>query len=648
MNPNYKISVPFMNHTCDSDAHRAQYLELVRRMGARRVFLCMPRPFTDSPERRAALELLAVNAAFFKANGIEEVGTWFTGMGHGGILDHESIEERTDYPRLVGFNGGICDDTFCISDPGYRKMIGNWVRDMGKCGLDIIQLDDDLRLGSRGNGMGCTCDYHMAEFARRTGREWTREALYQEVWSGKPNPTRDAWFALMNESFHGFARVLREKLDSVSPTTRLGFCACMTTYDSDCIDAAELARTFAGNTKPYLRGIGAAYWGNHPGGDSISDVIGYERMERAWMLKAPDIEFYTEGDVYPRPRYRVPGWLLETFDTALRADGSADGILKYVFDYVQTPMYETGYIERHEHNLPLYEEIHNAFDGGRTRGIYVWEAEHKLKDCTLPTPAPSEGMICNSTLSASIRFLNRLCIPTSMIENGDAVCVSGWSGQKFPLDLMKYGVMTDIDAAEALTARGVDCGIAEVTEAPAAEIEIFPAADGMEEEHLRTLTGGQFRCVTLREGATVLSTFRAGDIFYPAAWLYENADGYRFLCYAFSFVHIQDRYAQLLTSYARQAQAIRALEWLQRGKKSAAVCAHHPELYMIVKDLEGGGRAVGMWNCFGDEIIAPTVMLDRVYENVQFLGGACGHIEGDRVVFDSDIPAHAFSGFVVK
>jgi hypothetical protein len=80
MNPNYKISVPFMNHTCDTDEHRAQYLELVRRMGARRVFLCMPRPFTDSPERREALELLKVNAAFFKANGIEEVGTWFTGM----------------------------------------------------------------------------------------------------------------------------------------------------------------------------------------------------------------------------------------------------------------------------------------------------------------------------------------------------------------------------------------------------------------------------------------------------------------------------------------------------------------------------------------------------------------------------------------
>ncbi len=647
MNADYKISVPFMNHTCDTDEHRAQYLALVRRMGARRVFLCMPRPFTDSPERAAALELLKINAAYFKAAGIEEVGTWFTGMGHGGQLDHESGEERTDYPRLVGFSGGVCDDTFCIADPGYREMIGSWVRDMGKCGVDIIQLDDDLRLGARGNGIGCTCDWHMAEFARRTGREWTREELYQAVYSGAPNEVRRAWFDLMGEAFYGFAKVLRQKLDEVSPTTRLGFCACMTTFDSDCVDAVKLSRVFAGNTKPYLRGIGAAYWGNNGNWHSISDVVSYERMEAAWMKRAPDMEFYTEGDVYPRPRYRVPAWYLETFDTALRADGSTDGILKYVFDYVQTPMYETGYIEHHEHHLPLYDEIHASFDGGVTRGVYVWEAEHKLSDCTLPTPAPAAGVITDSSLSASIRFLNRLCVPTSFVENGDAVCVSGWSGQKMPLALLNDGVIADIEAAEALTARGVDCGIVSAEDAPAADSEDFPADDGKEAENLRTLTGAQYRRVTLKEGAKVLSVFRAGTETYPAVWTYENADGQRFLCYAFAWNSVSDRRAQLLCSYARQAQLYRVLPWLQGGKAPAALCAHHPELYMIVKDT-ADARAVGMWNCFGDAIIAPTVTLDRAYANVRFIGGARGHIEGNRVIFESDIPAHAFAGFVVE
>ena len=68
---------------------------------------------------------------------------------------------------------------------------------------------------------------------------------------------------------------------------------------------------------------------------------------------------------------------------------------------------------------------------------------------------------------------------------------------------------------------------------------------------------------------------------------------------------------------------------------------------MIVKDNDGG-RAVGLWNCFADEIIAPVVTLDRAHKEVRFIGGASGHIEGNRVIFDSDIPAHAFAGFVVK
>lgn len=646
MSHDYKISVPFMNHTCDTDEHRAQYLALVKRMGARRVFLVMHRPFTDSPARREALELLKINTAFFKENGIEEVGTWFTGMGHGAQLDHESEELRTEYPRLVGFSGGVCDDTFCIADAGYRELIGNWVRDMGSCGVDIIQLDDDLRLGARGNGIGCTCDYHMAEFARRTGREWTREELYQAVYSGAPNETRSAWFALMGEAFYGFAHHLRGKLDTVSPTTRLGFCACMTTYDSDCIDAVELSRVFAGSTKPYLRGIGAAYWGNQAW-HSITDVIGYQRQERAWLMRAPDIEFYTEGDVYPRPRYRVPGWLLETFDTALRADGSMDGILKYVFDYVQTPHYELGYIERHEHNLGLYDEIHTAFDGGITRGVYVYEAEHKLLDSTLPTPAPEAGWITNNALSASTRFLNRLSIPASYLENGDAVCCSGITAEKLPLSLLKNGIIADIDAVKILSARGVDCGMVSCEAAAAAEIELYPAADGMEAECLRTLSGGRYYRAILHPDAVVLSTFRVGMEQYPAVWQYENKNGERFLCYAFAFDSI-DHKSQLLLSYARQAQAVRALEWLQGGRAPAAVCLHHPELYMIVKDTENGARAVGLWNCYGDEILQPRVTLDREYRSVRFIGGAAGYLDGRDVVFTSDIPAHAFAGFVAE
>ncbi len=643
MNKQYKISVPIMNHSFDSDAHRAEFLEMIRACGVSRVFLVMERYLSDSPARAAALELLRTNVAYLRENGVAEIGAWYTGMGHGGALDHEGALESTDCPRLVGFGGGICDDTFCVADEGYRAIMSDYAARVAACGVDIIQLDDDLRLGYRGNGLGCTCDYHMTEFARRTGREWTREALYQAVYSGAPNAIRDAWFDLMAEGFYGYGSAMRTAIDRVNPAVRFGFCAAPTSFDPDCVDCVKLIRTFCGNTKPYLRGIGAAYWGNNDA--AVEDVISMQRMERAWMMRDPDIEFFTEGDVYPRPRYRLPAWLLEAYDTALRADGSMDGILKYMFDYVQTPTYETGYVTRHKKHAPLYAEIEHVFEGGMTRGVYVYEAEQKLRHVTLPTPAPGEWSIMTSSQPASAKILNRLCIPTSFVPNGDAVTVMGLSAQLIPTALLRNGVILDMEAARALTERGIDCGLRDESVVPAPGVEQFPATEEREAEALRTLTNGTFYHAVLDARAEVLSTFDAADASDPAAWLYENADGQRFFVFAFDAASV-DVNSQLICSYARQAQFIRALAWVQ-GKQSAAVCQHHPHLYQIVKDKDDGTRAIGLWNCFADEMLTPVVELDQPIASVSFLGDADGYADGSRIVFVTDIPAHAFAGVIV-
>ncbi len=642
----YRIFAPVMNRSCDTEEHRAQFLSMFRRAGITRVFLVMERYFSDTPARRAALELLKTNVAYFHANGIPEFGAWFTGMGHGAPLDHEGAEERPDFPRLVGFGGGICDDTFCIADEGYRAALGDYIAAIAACGVDIIQLDDDLRLGYRANGQGCTCDYHMHEFAHRTGRTWSREELYQAVYSGEPTETRRMWFDLMAEGFYGFGAALRKSLDAVAPTVRLGFCAAPTIYDSDCVDAVKLIRIFAGNTRPYLRGIGAAYWGAIPAhGSGVEDVISLQRMERAWISRDPEIEYYTEGDVYPRPRYRMPAWLLETYDMAMRADGSMDGILKYMFDYVQTPTYETGYFARHEKHAPLYREIEEVFDGGITRGVYIYETEQKLRDAVLPTPAPKEQTLMDSAQTPSIKVMNRMGVPTSFVPNGDAVCVMGLSSQFMPLTLLENGAILDIVAAKTLTERGVDCGLVSVSDASAAVTEHFPATAENEAEDLRTLTDGRFGKAVLREGAEVLSTFSAGEETYPAAWYYENTAGQRFLVYAFDAESI-DKASQLLCSYARATQFFDALVRVQ-GRPCAAACPGNPHLYMIAKDIGENTRAVGLWNCFDDEMLTPCVTLDREIASVTFLNGADGYADGNRIIFTTDIPAHAFAGFAV-
>ena len=48
-------------------------------------------------------------------------------------------------------------------------------------------------------------------------------------------------------------------------------------------DSATVSRILAGNTKPYLRTIGAPYWAvNRSWGNRVQDVIELTRMERSW------------------------------------------------------------------------------------------------------------------------------------------------------------------------------------------------------------------------------------------------------------------------------------------------------------------------------------------------------------------------------
>ena len=98
--------------------------------------------------------------------------------------------------------------------------------------------------------------------------------------------------------------------------------------------------------------IGAPYWAVRTSfGVSLQDAIELERMESSWD-RAEDIEVFAEGDVYPRPRYNCPASYLEGFDTALRASGAFDGILRISIDYVSNVGCESGYLKKYLKNKP--------------------------------------------------------------------------------------------------------------------------------------------------------------------------------------------------------------------------------------------------------------------------------------------------------
>ena len=127
----------------------------------------------------------------------------------------------------------------------------------------------------------------------------------------------------------------------------------------------------------------------------------------------------------------------------------------------------------------------------------------------------------------------------------------------------------------------------------------------------------------------------------PAAYMYENGEGERFLVFSFNGYYNGEAMDR---SYARARQISDAVQWLT-GKKLPAFVYGNPDLYIMTK-VSDGEMAVGLWNCSADYAMEPTVELDGEYRDVEFIN-CTGELQGDKVLL-CDIPAFTFAAVVVK
>lgn len=627
----YKTSVPIMNHLC-TDENREVYLCDVKEGRIDRVFLC-PSVFYDSDEEyNKTLASLCDNIAFFKANGVE-AGVWISTFGHGGRLTHETKSAARSYTPIKGlYSGKDAIDSYCPLDEGFASYIRRYVADLAATGTDLIMLDDDYRFASRSCGIGCACKLHMKKYIERLGRDITREELAQKVFFGGENEYRDIWLRLMGDTLTEYAKELRAAVDKVNAKVRLGVCSVFSMYDLDGTDAVEISRAFAGGTKPFMRLFGAPYALN----PKLHNMIEMERMEASWC-GGSGVELFSEGDVYPRPRYRVPSCYLECFDTALAASGGTDGILKYMFDYTSSPYYERGYLERHIRNLPLKGEILRMFGGKDDCGVCVYETAHRIKKARLPeTEYAGDGFLTCLMQPFASRLLSTNSIPTKY-SGGGAGIAFGENALYLDENALSGGLILDAPAAALLSEKGVDTGFVDMCKTDSPQTELFG------NERVCLAGGGQYFKVTVKPGAEILSEFN-GDTVFPACYRYENAKGQRFVVYAFDGYDIPQLCA-VTSSYARQKQLIESVEWLQRGNSLPAVCTGNPYLYMIVK-RDGDKMSVGMWNLFEDTVFTPEITLDREYSTVRFLNCE-GGLKGSVVRLTTDIAPYGMAFFEV-
>ena len=627
------VSVP-ITFTSLNKSTVEDYIERFRDLEVRRVFIyglgSLHLPSSLIYTRREDCKY-AVDR--FKEAGFE-VGFWVDSFGHGRPLFscYDDRASDMEFTPMLSLDGESSPYALCPDGENFSRAFMKGVREMATLSPDLIMLDDDFRFARFGlQYLTCFCDNHIKDYYRRIGERVPREKISELIFSGGKNKYREAYFDMISDTLLRFARKIRETVDSVNPSIRVGASSVRETVDFSGTSQAEIARALAGGTKPFCRLSGAPY-----GGTDVIECVEFIRLQLS-SLDGEEIECMTEGDTYPRPRYNKPSKVLELYNLALSADPLCKDRLDYLYDYTQPPSYEMGYDERARRLAPVLSAIRAAFEGTRRTGVYIYNKLHKIREMRFSSPvekAVVKTLHMTSENPASI-YMAKNSISTAFCDTGYPLCIFGENARDVDLSLMSRGAVLDARAAEILRDRGVDTGfISGEYTMPIGELyrgSEFPVCD--------VASGGEM-AVKVNPTAEILSTFLPSGT--PASYSYTNASGERFLVFA-TDTYLKRSKNNFSVSYYREAQI---LEWIEQGgKRLPATCQGHPNLY--VSAAEGDGElAVLLVNSFEDEIFSPTVILDRKYSHIESPYNDA-RLDGDKVRL-GDIGPFGFALFTVK
>lgn len=631
----YKVSVPVILMNERFADYCETYVKRLKEAGVERVFLCSAMWTASEAEKQKNIELLHKYAPLFREQGFE-VGIWINSLGHGGTCgDFVNTDISDGLTRMVGLNGEMNMGAYCPLCENLQELAKDWIRRLGQTPVSMIQLDDDYRYAFR-NDILCACETHRQLLEKELGEPFDAPRMRKALTQGGPNKWRDTWLRVQGKTLNDFAGMLRSALDEVNPNMRLSACSVLSTWDVDGVDSITLAKTFAGNTKPFLRLIGAPYWyalGNFQE-IRLGAVCEYERLQQHWC-KDSGVEIFCEGDTFPRPSYQVPASYLEGFDQVMRAGGTSHGILKYMMDYTSSPEFEPAYMEHHMENQQLYQVLEETMSEKEATGVTVFAPMKTLAF----SHRPGEKLE-HRCIPAVLRFVADNNLPVRYEGGENGTIIFGDAAELAQEEQLKNGAVLDITAAQILTRRGIDVGLAGVKGNSAPHTERFET-----ENELVGIIGGDWYEAETAAGASV-DSWQMGSAKCPAVYTYENAKGQRFAVYCF---HAQESFETghdhgLFRSKCRAAQIRRLLQWVS-GSKLDAVCEGAPDLYMLAKRDEDS-LSVTLWNFGVDRVRVPKVHLGESWSELVCNWGQA-KLEGNTVVTET-LPAFGCVCFTLK
>jgi hypothetical protein len=441
--------IPILPGMLDQDETVSVLLQLNRDFGFRRFLLTAPwigALLTGMPDREYYRQfgnfLLEVKNKL--SNTDIQVGWWCMPTLETG---------KSPFQKITGIDGCVSEVDFiasCPLDEKFRDVFAQniaLVADIAK--PFIIKMEDDYKIGGHGPvKFGCFCPLHLKEFAKRTGKEYSREELFKIFSSVTPESIqlRRQWGELSRDTLADFARSAREKIDEVSPETRISLCQSgMSGFDGDFTEA--VASAFAGKTKPLVRVYGSAY-----SSDAAGDIpFALFNVLYSKQNLPEHFELIHESDPYPHTRFFMSAAKLKCLMGVAFSYGMNDSFI-LATQFLDDPLEESGYNAMVQAESKRFSTLRNEVRDCRPIGCEICHSP--WSHITVPYDSWTAG---RASLNPWIGVLGKLGIPYS-VKPGKVKMLGGhyasFLSDDEVKDLLSKGVMMDGEAACILSQRG--------------------------------------------------------------------------------------------------------------------------------------------------------------------------------------------------
>ncbi len=528
-----------------------------------------------------------------------EVGWWCTPTLKSG---------KSPYQNIVGLNGRASAISSCPLDLAFRAALSTGVATVATIAHPfMLQLEDDFELSNHPGigGFGCFCPLHLAEFAKRAGRFYTREALVDlfGTRTAESLHLRRLWHKLSCDSLVGLATEIERAVHDVSPQTRLALCQAGCA-DLDGNFTQPVARALAGSLRPAVRVSGTSY-----ASDTARDLPGEMFNLMASCEHLPeDFELFHEADTYPHTCFFMSAIKLQSMMAIAFSCGCDDALL-YATQYLDDPLEEKAYLEMVAERAPQFNAWRQAIHSCQLIGCEI------LYHADAATAVPWEGRMPMASASWP-NILGRYGVPYTTRKGNSVKLLSGETAailtQTQLETLLSGGVLLDGSAAQILDDRGYGdllgvsvkpgrhpafCHERLRKEATDSEMEgeliynyLFAPA-GAE--------SGGFHDLQPHPDAEILSDFLDphGEVVQAGMLRFENRRGGRVGVMAFDLRHTK---SSSIFCYRKREAIVHLLEWLNREKLPVKV-KRDPNLYLLANASSSGELFLTVINLGSDK-----------------------------------------------